>query len=217
MIVDCENGQSLFDSHDMGAMRTEAIGTLPGVWTKSKLGVFREGNLPMEAPITANIEGVKVMLYTWKRCFSGEKKENVFHLWVMDHNRTFSVGPLAMDNNLELFHALLYSDGALHILQDGIIKASNTISLVLLTEGLQMINYVLKSWAQLDSSFSELYTPTAGLVGFLSNALSGGDTWIDDYLCVNAIVTKNAMKAKDGFEFTGPWVRGNMAREQPGA
>ncbi|EKG00194.1 trans-sialidase, putative [Trypanosoma cruzi] len=108
-----------------------------------------------------------------------------------------------MDNNLELFHALLYSDGALHILQDGIIKASNTISLVPLTEGLQMINYVLKSWAQLDSSFSESFTPTAGLVVFLSNASSGGDTWIDDYLCVNAIVTKNAMKVKNGFEFTG--------------
>ncbi|EKG03027.1 trans-sialidase, putative [Trypanosoma cruzi] len=108
-----------------------------------------------------------------------------------------------MDNNLERFRALLYSDGALHILQDGIMKASNNISLVPLTEGLQMINYVLKSWAQLDSSFSESFIPTAGLVGFLFNAFSDGDTWIDDYLCVNAIVTKNAMKFKDGFEFTG--------------
>ncbi|RNC34300.1 putative trans-sialidase [Trypanosoma cruzi] len=111
----------------MGAMRTKAIGTLSGVWTNSQLGVFREDNLPVEAPITANIEGVKVMLYTWKGYFSGEKKENVFHLWVTDNNRTFSVGPVAMDNNLELFHALLYSDGALHILQEGIIKTSNTI------------------------------------------------------------------------------------------
>ncbi|RNC38191.1 putative trans-sialidase [Trypanosoma cruzi] len=217
MIVQCKDGQSLFESHDMGAMRTEAIGTLSGVWTKSKLGVFREGNLPVETPITATIEGVKVMLYTWKRYFSGEKKENVFHLWVTDNNRTFSVGPVAMDNNLELFHALLYSDGALHILQDGIIKASNNISLVPLTEGLQMINYVLKSWAQLDSSSSESFTPTAGLVVFLFNASSGGDTWIEDYLCVSAIMTKNAMKAKDGLKFTGPWVRGSMAREQPGA
>ncbi|KAF8293860.1 putative trans-sialidase, Group II [Trypanosoma cruzi] len=199
MIVQCKDDQSLFESRDMGATWTKAIGTLSGVRTNSRLGVFREDNLPVEAPITATIEGVKVMLYTWKRNFSGDKKENVFHLWVTDNNRTFSVGSVAMDNNLELFHTLLYSDGALHILQDGIIKESNTISLVPLTEGLQMINYVLKSWAQLDSSFSELFTPTAGLVGFLSNALSGGDTWIDDYLCVNAIVTKNAMKAKDGF------------------
>ncbi|RNF13358.1 putative trans-sialidase [Trypanosoma cruzi] len=74
MIVDCENGQSLFDSRDMGATWTKAIGTLSGVWAKSQLGVFREDNLPVEAPITANIEGVKVMLYTWKRYFSGEKK-----------------------------------------------------------------------------------------------------------------------------------------------
>ncbi|RNF01867.1 trans-sialidase [Trypanosoma cruzi] len=112
---------------------------------------------------------------------------------------------------------LLYSGGALHILRDGIIKTSNTISLVPLTEGLQMINYVLKSWAQLDSSFSELFTPTAGLVVFLSNASSDGDTWSDDYLSVNAIVTKNAMKFKDGFVFTGPWAWDSMAREQPGA
>ncbi|RNC36132.1 putative trans-sialidase [Trypanosoma cruzi] len=132
MIVQCKDGQSLFESHDMGAMRTKAIGTLSGVWVNSQSEDYPEGVLRVEAPITANIEGVKVVLYTWKRCFSGEKKENVFHLWVTDNNRSFSVGPVAMDNNLELLHALLYSDGALHILQDGIIKASNTISLVLL-------------------------------------------------------------------------------------
>ncbi|KAF8294043.1 putative trans-sialidase, Group II [Trypanosoma cruzi] len=199
MIVQCKDDQSLFDSRDMGATWTRAIGTLSGVWTNSRLGVFREYNLPVGAPIIANIEGVKVMLYTWEGCFWGEKKENVFHLLVMENNRTFSVGSVAMDNNLELFHALLYSSGALYFLQESGNVASNTISLVPLTEGLQMINYVLKSWAQLDSFFSELFTPTAGLVGFLSNALSGGDTWIDDYLCVNAIVTKNAMKVKDGF------------------
>ncbi|RNC37742.1 putative trans-sialidase [Trypanosoma cruzi] len=116
----------------MGATRTKAIGTLSGVWTNSRLGVFREDNLPVEALITANIEGVKVMLYTCKSYALGKKNGNMFHLWVTDNNRTFSVGPVAMDNNLELLHALLHSDGALHILQDGIIKASNTISLVLL-------------------------------------------------------------------------------------
>ncbi|RNC39048.1 putative trans-sialidase [Trypanosoma cruzi] len=89
MIVQCKDGQSLFESRDMGATWTKAIGTLSGVWTNSQLGVFREDNLPVEAPITATIEGVKVMLYTWKRNFSWEKKENVFHLWVMQNNRTF--------------------------------------------------------------------------------------------------------------------------------
>ncbi|RNF12940.1 putative trans-sialidase [Trypanosoma cruzi] len=74
MIVDCENGQRLFESRDMGTTWTEAIGTLSGVWTNSRLGVFREENLPVEAPITANIEGVKVMLYTWKRTLLGGEK-----------------------------------------------------------------------------------------------------------------------------------------------
>ncbi|RNC52315.1 putative trans-sialidase [Trypanosoma cruzi] len=103
MIVQCKDGQSLFESRDMGATWTKAIGTLSGVWTNSRLGVFREDNLPVEAPIIATIEGVKVMLYTWEGCFSGDKKENVFHLWVMENNRTFSVGRVAMDNKLGTF------------------------------------------------------------------------------------------------------------------
>ncbi|RNC51798.1 putative trans-sialidase [Trypanosoma cruzi] len=75
MIVQCKDDQSLFESRDMGATWTKAIGTLSGVWTNSRLGVFREDNLPVEAPITANIEGVKVMLYTWKGTSRGGKRK----------------------------------------------------------------------------------------------------------------------------------------------
>ncbi|RNF00609.1 group II trans-sialidase superfamily [Trypanosoma rangeli] len=53
----------------------------------------------------------------------------------------------------------------------------------------------------MDSFLSELSVPTAGLVGFLSDA-SGDGTWNDAYRCLNATVT-NAKKVENGFEFTG--------------
>ncbi|EKF38034.1 trans-sialidase, putative [Trypanosoma cruzi marinkellei] len=79
----------------------------------------------------------------------------------------------------------------------------SAISLARLTEELQKIKSVLSTWAQLDTSFSKSSTPTVGLVGFLSDASFGDVTWIDEYRCVNASVTK-AAKVKNGFNFTGP-------------
>ncbi|RNC36242.1 trans-sialidase [Trypanosoma cruzi] len=80
------------------------------------------------------------------------------------------------------------------------------MSLVRLTEELKTIKSVLRTWTQLDVSFSKSSIPTTGLVGFLSN-LANGETWIDGYRCVNASVTK-ASKVKNGFKFMGP---GSMA------
>ncbi|RNE96904.1 trans-sialidase [Trypanosoma cruzi] len=39
MIVDCENGQRVCESRDMGTTWTEAIGTLSGVWVNARSGV----------------------------------------------------------------------------------------------------------------------------------------------------------------------------------
>ncbi|RNC36359.1 trans-sialidase, partial [Trypanosoma cruzi] len=121
------------------------------------------------------------------------------------NSRTFHVGPLSTDHAMgeTLANALLYSDGALHLSREGIVGTRRGISLARLTEELKTINSVLSTWAQLDASFSESSRPTAGLVGFLSDASSGDVTWIDEYRCVNAIATK-AAKAKNGFKFTGP-------------
>ncbi|EAN80725.1 trans-sialidase, putative, partial [Trypanosoma cruzi] len=63
-------------------------------------------------------------------------------------------------------------------------------------------NSVLKTWAQKDVFFSSLSIPTAGLVAVLSDTASG-DTWYDEYLCLNATV-RNATKVKDGFQLTEP-------------
>ncbi|RNF09371.1 surface protein-2 [Trypanosoma cruzi] len=208
MIVQCIDGQRVYESRDMGTTWTEAVRTLSGVWVISQTGVRQYEIFRVHALITATIEGRKVMLYIQRGYISGEKEANALYLWVTDNNRTFHVGPLFVENAVSqtLVNALLYSDGRLHLLQQRENDKGRVISLSRLTEELSTINSVLSTWAQLDAFFSKSFTPTAGLVGFLSNAASG-DTWSDEYRCVNASVTK-AAKVKNGFKFTGP---GSMA------
>ncbi|PWV14028.1 putative trans-sialidase, Group II [Trypanosoma cruzi] len=203
MIVDCENGQRVYESRDMGATWTEAVGTLPGVWTKSQPEVSQYVSLHVEALITATIEGRKVMLCTQRGYASGKNKATALYLWVTDNNRSFYFGPVAVEEaaKWEFASALLYSDGSLHLLQRRGNDKGGVISLARLTEELNTIKSVLSTWAQLDASFSASSTPTAGLVGLLSNS-ANGETWIDDYHSVNATV-RNAVKVHDGFKFTG--------------
>ncbi|KAF8284180.1 putative trans-sialidase, Group II, partial [Trypanosoma cruzi] len=207
MIVDCEDGQRVYESRDMGKTWTKAVGTLSGVWTKPQPGDSKKGSLHVNALITATIEGRKVMLYIQRGYISGEKRATALCLWVTDNNRTFHVGPLFVENAVSqtLVNSLLYSDGRLHLLQQRDNDKGRVISLARLTDELNTIKSVLRTWAQLDAFFFKSSTPTAGLVGFLSNAASG-DTWSDEYRCVNASVTK-AAKVKNGFKFTGPGSR----------
>ncbi|EAN85603.1 putative trans-sialidase, Group II [Trypanosoma cruzi] len=206
MIVDCENDQRVYESRDMGKTWTEAIGTLPGVWVNSQSEDYPEVFLHVDALITATIEGRKVMLYIQRGYASVEKEATALYLWVTDNNRSFFVGPVGMDDaaaDWELASSLLHSDGNLHLLQRRGSGEHSAISLSRLTEELSTINSVLKTWAQNDAFFSNLSIPTAGLVAVLSNASASGDTWNDEYLCLNATV-KNATKVKDGFQLTEP-------------
>ncbi|KAF5225344.1 hypothetical protein ECC02_001522 [Trypanosoma cruzi] len=204
MIVDCEDGQRVYESRDMGTTWTGTIGTLPGVWTKSKSAVIFDLSLHVEALITATIEEKKVMLYTQKGYASGGEAERALYLWVTDNNRSFHVGPVAMEDdvNWQLASTLLYSDGNLHLLQRRGDYKSSVMSLSRLTEELGTIRSVLSTWAKKDAFFSNLTIPTAGLVAVLSDTASNG-TWIDEYLCLNATVTKGR-KAKYGFQLTEP-------------
>ncbi|RNF06285.1 trans-sialidase-like protein [Trypanosoma cruzi] len=203
MIVDCVNGQRVYESRDMGTTWTEAIGKLPGVWVKSQ-SFLRDLSLHVDALITATIEGRKVMLYIQRGNFSRDNKPNPLYLWVTDNNRSFYVGPAAMRDGMNwlLASTLLYSDGGLHLLQRSINGEGSVISLSRLTEELKTIKSVLSTWSQKDVFFSKLSIPTAGLVAVLSGA-SSDDTWSDEYLCLNATVT-NAKKVKDGLKFTEP-------------
>ncbi|KAF8284886.1 putative trans-sialidase, Group II [Trypanosoma cruzi] len=204
MIVDCVNDQRVYESRDMGTTWTEAIGTLPGVWTKSKPEVSRDVSPHVDALITATIEGRKVMLYIQRGYALREKKDKALYLWVTDNNRSFSVGPVAVEEAVkwEFASALLYSDGNLHLLQRRDNNKGGVISLSRLTEELKTIKSVLSTWSQKDVFFSRFSIPTAGLVAVLSDA-AGDGRWYDEYLCLNATVT-NAKKVKDGFQLTEP-------------
>ncbi|RNC48552.1 trans-sialidase-like protein [Trypanosoma cruzi] len=203
MIVNCKSSQRVYESRDMGTTWTRAIGTLSGVWVNSRL-YFWDLSLRVEALITATIEGRKVMLYTQRGSFSGEKRERALYLWVTDNNRSFYFGPLGMSSAVEeeFASSLMYSDGKLHLLQRRDNGEDSALSLSRLTKEVSTINSVLKTWAQKDAFFSGLSIPTAGLVAALSDAASG-DKWYDEYLCLNATVTPNAKKVKDGFQLTG--------------
>ncbi|RNF14018.1 trans-sialidase-like protein [Trypanosoma cruzi] len=204
MIVDCENGQRVYESRDMGTTWTEAIGKLLGVWVNSRLGGSWDEGLRVGSLITATIEGREVMLYIQRGNFWKGQREmfNALYLWVTDNNRSFHVGPVAMYNNRnwDLASNLLYSDGNLHLLQRSIKGEGSAISLSRLTEELSTIKSVLKTWSQKDVFFSSFSIPTAGLVAVLSDA-ANNDTWNDEYLCLNATVT-NATKVNDGFQLT---------------
>ncbi|EKF27513.1 trans-sialidase, putative, partial [Trypanosoma cruzi marinkellei] len=145
------------------------------------------------------------MLYTQKSLLSSrEETERVtaFYLWVTDNNRSFSVGPVAVedDGNGRLASTLVYSDGNLHLLQERFNRKDHVISISRLTDELSTIKPVLSTWVQKDIFFSKLSIPTAGLVAVLSDAATNGK-WIDEYRCVNATVT-NAVKVKDGWRLT---------------
>ncbi|ESS55874.1 trans-sialidase [Trypanosoma cruzi Dm28c] len=204
MIVDCENDQAVYESRDMGTTWTEAIGKLPGVWTKSQSEDYPDGVWHVDALITATIEERKVMLCTQGGHALG-KNANALCLWVTDNNRSFSVGPVGMGNagKGEVASTLLYSDCKLHLLQQSLNGEGSVLSLFRLTEELKEIESVLSTWTQKDVFFSSLSIPTAGLVAVLSNASANNVTWNDEYLCLNATV-RNATKVKDGFQLTGP-------------
>ncbi|EKF27217.1 trans-sialidase, putative, partial [Trypanosoma cruzi marinkellei] len=96
---------------------------------------------------------------------------------------------------------------------------------VLLTEQLKRVKEVLETWKKVDDTVSQLCSTsgaavsapigtacstnlniTAGLVGFLSGNFSG-KTWSDEYLGVNATVTKDdgAELTDNGVQFQGAW------------
>ncbi|RNF11988.1 group II trans-sialidase superfamily, partial [Trypanosoma rangeli] len=118
-------------------------------------------------------------------------------------DRTFHLGPISVDTDTTPTsgNTLLHSKDALYFLQERGNDMESSVSLASLTEELKTITSVLETWAKLDSFLSNSSVPTAGLVGFLSDA-SGDGTWNDAYHCVNATVT-NAKKVENGFKFTG--------------
>ncbi|RNC38766.1 trans-sialidase [Trypanosoma cruzi] len=146
-----EHSRAFGSGHDQ-----DSVGTKACVWKPSSPRPLREGHALHSERV--RLGGNATALY----------------LWATDNSRTFHVGALFVGNAMgeTLANALLYSDSALHLLQKGVNEKGSAIPLARLTEELKKINSVLSTWAQIDASFAESSTPTAGLVGFLSNAAS---------------------------------------------
>ncbi|RNC32530.1 putative trans-sialidase [Trypanosoma cruzi] len=103
--------------------------------------------------------------------------------------------------NKPIANALLYSDGALHLVGARHNEEKSSLFPAPLTEELQMITSIPRNWADVDASFSASPVSTVGLVGYLSNA-GTANTWIDECRCVIATVT-NGKNVTNGPQFAG--------------
>ncbi|KAF8288621.1 putative trans-sialidase, Group V [Trypanosoma cruzi] len=179
-----------------------------------------------------------------------EKEKGELHLWLTDNTHIVDIGSVSDDGDEEVAaSSLLYNSGentdekkveliALYAKKKGGGKPSPGMVSVLLTKQLERVKDVLATWKEVDKRVSQLCATllaqkdpstgdvcgavkiTAGLVGFLSGKFSE-NTWRDEYLGVNATVTKEdgAAKVEDGVKFTGrgagaQWPVGKQGQNQ---
>ncbi|KAF8301294.1 putative trans-sialidase [Trypanosoma cruzi] len=175
-----------------------------------------------------------VMLVTLPVYAEKNVEKGKLHLWLTDNTHIVDIGPVSGDDDDAAASSLLYNSGentdenneeeliALYEKKKDGGKPSPGVVSVLLTEQLQRVKGVLTTWKEVDKRVSQLCTSliaqkerastddvcgavkiTAGLVGFLSGKFSE-NTWRDEYLGVNATVTKErAEEVENGVKFTG--------------
>ncbi|KAF8307412.1 putative trans-sialidase, Group V [Trypanosoma cruzi] len=237
MMTACDDGRRrVYEIGDKGDSWTEALGTLSRVWfNKHEGNVKGVGSGFSTAKIVVDDDGNNrnVMLVTLP-VYSKEEdnSKGVLHLWLTDNTHIVDIGPVSGDDDAAA-SSLLYKSGNNNELialyekkKGGGATPSPGMVSVLLTEQLKRVKEVLTTWKEVDERVSKLCpsenaerdssTATAcstavkitdGLVGFLSGNFSG-DTWKDEYLGVNATVTKEegatvATENRDGVRFTG--------------
>ncbi|EKF27108.1 trans-sialidase, putative, partial [Trypanosoma cruzi marinkellei] len=216
---------------DKGESWTEALGTLSRVWGNKQGG---EAKAVRSGFIAATIGDREVILVTLPVYSSknGEKEKGKLHLWLTDNTHIVDIGPVSSDKDVAA-SSLLYKSETKELIalyekkEAGNKKPSPGVVSVLLTEQLQRVKDVLATWKKVDGIVSKLCPSnaekdvpttnecsadkvTAGLVGFLSGNISD-NTWMDEYLGVNATVKKNdgakkkAGETSDGVTFRGAW------------
>ncbi|EKF39691.1 trans-sialidase, putative [Trypanosoma cruzi marinkellei] len=230
MMTACGDGRRrVYEIGDEGDSWTEALGTLSCVWGNKqdkKVKPVRSGF------ITATIDGVdgderNVMLVTLPVYSEVKENENVkLHLWVTDNTHIVDIG--SVPGGDDVASSLLYKSDengdnkkliALYEKKGGEKPSPGMVS-VLLTSQLERVKKVLATWREVDDRVSQLCPSktdaertstgnacgagkiTDGLVGFLSGNFSDG-TWKDEYLGVNATVTKDgAVQVESGVKLT---------------
>ncbi|ESS60666.1 trans-sialidase [Trypanosoma cruzi Dm28c] len=184
-----------------------------------------------------NGDNRNVMLLTLPVYAEKGNEKGKLHLWLTDNTHIVDIGPVSDDDAAAsslLYNSGESTDEKKEELivlyekkkGDDEGKPSPGMVSVLLTEQLQRVKDVLATWKEVDDHVSQLCTTllaekdrastgdacgptvkiTDGLVGFLSGNFSG-DTWMDEYLGVNATIAENDAAAatgpSDGVKFTG--------------
>ncbi|KAF8277463.1 putative trans-sialidase, Group V [Trypanosoma cruzi] len=231
MMTACDGGRRVYEIGDMGESWTEALGTLSRVWGNKQKGNEKGVGSGFS---TAKINNRDVMLVTLP-VYSKEEKngKGVLHLWLTDNTHIVDIGSVSGKDDDVAASSLLYKSGdnneeliALYEKKKGDGESSPGMVSVLLTEQLKRVKDVLATWKEVDERVSRLCPsenakkdastdtacsdaiPTDGLVGFLSGNFSE-NTWKDEYLGVNATVTKKDGTAAEatlhagGVKFTG--------------
>ncbi|RNC56580.1 sialidase-like protein [Trypanosoma cruzi] len=190
---------------------------------------------------TAIIEGKKVMLITAPVYPKEDNKggKGRLHLWVTDKARVYDVGPVSRGDDDAAASSLLMKDENKELISLYENKKDGAYNLVAvrLTEKLERIKEVVKTWKDLDRALKTCRSgssgtvdvrkkgmcngrvPTDGLVGFLSGNFSE-NTWSDEYLGVNATVTNGEPRVPNGLTFKGPgagaeWPVGKLGQTVP--
>ncbi|EKF26416.1 trans-sialidase, putative, partial [Trypanosoma cruzi marinkellei] len=171
---------------------------------------------------------VTLPVYVKKDDTGGNGKDEL-HLWLTDNTHIVDIGPVSSDKDVAA-SSLLYNSETKELIalyekkEAGNKKPSPGMVSVLLTEKLQRVKDVLGTWKKADGIVSKLCPSnaekgapttnvcsagkvTAGLVGFLSGSFSD-NTWMDEYLGVNATVHNDEAKKRqqrltDGVKFQG--------------
>ncbi|EKG00409.1 trans-sialidase, putative, partial [Trypanosoma cruzi] len=204
----------------------------------------RKGHGVQSGSTTATIGGKEVMLITApvysKEKDNDNKQKGRLHLWVTDNARVYDVGPVSRENDDAAASSLLIKDNnkeLISLYENKESGGSYNLVAVRLTEKLERIKEVVKTWKDLGSALKKCHSgssttvdlrtkgmcngrvPTDGLVGFLSGNFSES-TWRDEYLGVNATVTSGERRVPNGLTFKGPragavWPVGDMGQTVP--
>ncbi|RNC40310.1 sialidase-like protein [Trypanosoma cruzi] len=187
---------------------------------------------------TAIIEEKEVMLITAPVYPKEDNGKGRLHLWVTDNARVHDVGPASRENDDAAASSLLMKDNnkeLISLYENKKSDGSYNLVAVRLTEQLERVKEVVKTWKDLDSalqccSSSSSGTvdvrkkgmcngpvPTNRLVGFLSGN-STVTEWRDEYLGVNAKVRNGKRSVSNGLTFQGSWAEwpvGDMGQTVP--
>ncbi|EKG07932.1 complement regulatory protein, putative [Trypanosoma cruzi] len=174
--------------------------------------------------------------------YENDNVKGRLHLWVTDKARVYDVGPVSREEDDAAASSLLLNSGKnnkelISLYENKKSDGSYNLVTVSLTEKLERIKEVVKTWKYLDGALKtcrsgssgtvDLPTkgmcngrvPTDGLVGFLSGNFPD-NTWRDEYLGVNATVKNGERTVPNGWTFKGPgawaeWPVGKLGQTVP--